>query len=995
MADIRISALPQVATQRQPVLDRAAAQRQNYGFTAAASNSNLEGLVNGLAALNPELRRRTDMAINVEAAAANAAGVAEANRMEMSGIAEKELLATPLPSSVPPAFDNAFRVGLKGVLGDRAGASVKADIVRAYSEQKDAEGFDPAKFLAEARANAMAGFADPEMAAKVGSQVNQIEVAIRNDVETKRMKQQAEAVDAALVTVVQDKLSPTATVEELAATYHNEVLPAFRAVSKSPKDAQEYLLAHLTNMSAKLGGAPQLFDMFDMPGPEGKSLSSFNSPEMASKIRSAREHATSVMDRNITEATQKSLFEQRASLDKVKATNPAAITPELVMGLIGPHNQFRTFESAAAYLADAQREVQDQLGIQELQGSWDAGELFRHKPEEQVKLIEKNIGPQLDALAGAFRAGNPTEVAQLSSVLAQEVARRGASVVVPSIKRMIETVTTGGENKDGPPPGFQSLVELHKAFSVAPKFRAEHFTGDIADIMEVYTRQVSSGVDPKAAYAAAYSSVSPEAKATAEAYAKTPEFAKWASAAVDEVIGSSVIPQWMGGAGRNQNIEAVNVDTKASMMQFMRMHPNAHPDTIKAFAENHVKSNWVHDETTRTAIKVPPQFANADTQEAITAFSKKLMEDKRVKDLPGDWSVGYQQEGSEGQYRAVLLNNGVATQLVGRINLQTIKDAHYNEKHIDHKPTTDGSLNEGQKLGLLNQQIQSGQIDPNFVASNQALIAKARLTGAIPKATLAKLDKMQAATMLQRIKEVPQMTFGKPDPSAITEIKQRGVVKVDSKLTATMARQFAMTGPAPGATGLAASLITMSEGVVKYAYDDPAHGAGKNIGAGYNLNANKDNVHSDLKRAGVPESQIQGIIDGKFQMTDQQVQRLTQVTVGRYESLAKDTAEKTSPGLWRRMTDAQKAVMTDVAYQVGSTDQFRKAWAALAAGDNEAFLKEAATTYVNKQGQRVPDKRRNGLRSAMLGGLATWDVAVSKYGSLPSNALEVAALNSK
>jgi len=195
--------------------------------------------------------------------------------------------------------------------------------------------------------------------------------------------------------------------------------------------------------------------------------------------------------------------------------------------------------------------------------------------------------------------------------------------------------------------------------------------------------------------------------------------------------------------------------------------------------------------------------------------------------------------------------------------------------------------------------------------------------------------------------------------------------------------------------GLASSLITMGEGVVKQAYDDPASGAGRNIGAGYNLKANAANAPADLKRAGVPEGSIQGVIDGKFQMTTEQVQRLTQVSLGRYESMTRDTAEKTSPGLWAKMSPQQKAVMIDVAYQVGSTDQFRKAWTALASGDAKGFAENANTTYVNQAGVRVTDTRRNSLRAAMLQGSSTWDATISKYGSLPSNALEVAALNRK
>ena len=50
-----------------------------------------------------------------------------------------------------------------------------------------------------------------------------------------------------------------------------------------------------------------------------------------------------------------------------------------------------------------------------------------------------------------------------------------------------------------------------------------------------------------------------------------------------------------------------------------------------------------------------------------------------------------------------------------------IKDIH-NEKNIDHNPTAEGSLNEGQKLASLQQQVTSGKIDPAFVAENKVTV---------------------------------------------------------------------------------------------------------------------------------------------------------------------------------------------------------------------------------------------------------------------------------
>jgi GH24 family phage-related lysozyme (muramidase) len=196
--------------------------------------------------------------------------------------------------------------------------------------------------------------------------------------------------------------------------------------------------------------------------------------------------------------------------------------------------------------------------------------------------------------------------------------------------------------------------------------------------------------------------------------------------------------------------------------------------------------------------------------------------------------------------------------------------------------------------------------------------------------------------------------------------------------------------------GYAASLITMGEGVALQAYEDPAKGAGRNIGMGYNLKANAATVDQDLKQAKVPAERIEGVKNGTVQLTPDQAVRLLKLTLPRYEKQVRNTAEAAAPGLWdTKLTQREKAVMIDVAYQVGSTDQFKKAWAAAARGDMQAFADEVKVSYTDHSGQRREDTRRNNLRASMLAGLAHWDAVLDRFGSLPSDKLQAAALASK
>ncbi len=70
---------------------------------------------------------------------------------------------------------------------------------------------------------------------------------------------------------------------------------------------------------------------------------------------------------------------------------------------------------------------------------------------------------------------------------------------------------------------------------------------------------------------------------------------------------------------------------------------------------------------------------------------------------------------------------------------------------------------------------------------------------------------------------------------------------------------------------LAASLVTVREGVMLSAYGDPAKGAGLNVGAGYNLKANSATVAADLKAVGIPAERVADVQAGKASLTPDQV----------------------------------------------------------------------------------------------------------------------------
>jgi hypothetical protein len=1000
MADIRISALPQSGGQRQPVQDRVTAQRQDYGFQAADTGSELTGLIRGLSALNPALAAHNDAAIQSEADAARKAGIVEANRMDMSTVAAEELAGRPLPSSVPPAFDNAYREGLKSVLGDRAGANIKSQMLTEYNEKKDTEGFSFGGFLDNFRANAMGGFVDPLMAAKVGQHINQMEVGLRDNFERNRLERQEEAVTSAFTQVVADRLSPTMNAAELYDTYHSQVLPEALRINKSPKDAVRFLFDRVNQMSDQVGGSPAMYDAFEKMDAEGMTLASRN-PEVAKQVATARASAQAQLDRHMLEAGEVNVFKSLVGLDTQAARDPASITPELLSGMIGKFNVFPHAEAAMGYYRKVQADRAKANGVAGLEEAFQGRFAGSLPPDAQKDLMEAKFGPAVQAMFKAAAGNDPATNAQIPA-MAEDIVKRltwhGFTEPMPQLQRYIERLGSQLPSKEGPSNAFKAAATIYKGLAGNHLVRGAYFKNDVSDLMDEYTAAVTEGGDPMAAYQQAYTAISPEAKKAAEAMSKDPAFVKKTKEAVDEAIGSSWWPQLLGGKGRPTNADGAEMDARLAATQYKRRHPNASVDQLADYAKRHIETNYIHDETSRTLVKVPPQMATPAAQEALTEYSKLLIDAYRLDSgMPGDWRVQYTPEDREGTMSVALVNSSGGTHLIGSQKIEQIIAAQNYEKTIDHTPGPNGEPSEAMRFDEVKRQLRSGTVDPVYLQENRRVIDKARMLKLLPARDLKAIDKLSLDATLKQLKEVPKMSFGEPDFSTLAAAPT-GRVRVDNKMTASIAQSFALAPPGQMGTAsaqLAASLITMGEAVVLQASPDPAKGAGMNIGSGYNLKANEKTVRADLKRARVPESQIDGVLNGTRQLTKDHVMRLTQIAIPRYEEQARKTADATAPGLWNRMTTQQKAVMIDVAYQVGNVDQFKKAWAALASGDTAGFAREAQTTYVNQSGEHVVDKRRNSLRASMLQGLPNWNATVTKYGSYPSNAVDVATLNNK
>jgi GH24 family phage-related lysozyme (muramidase) len=987
------------SNQRGPILDRVAAGQQNWGIRAPAANPEVEGLIRGLATLNPALERYGASQQNLEQAQTeaqraevSALAQQQADALDMQGKSAIEFAGNPTPAQVPPALGKHYREVFSKALGEREGIKAKDQGIAAYNEAKDKPDFNVDTFLGEYRAKALGGLEGvPILAAQVGNQVNTFEVQVRADAQRQAMLRHTETRNATVAQTFTDELRPDLPADALFQTYTQKLLPQAEGLGMSKKEGAQLLLQRLSTMSEKMGGNPAVFDIFERKDAEGLSLASRN-PELSTAIQAARKHAQALSESRLKADSQERNFLTMAELEKQLKADPASITLDVIRANMGPAAPFATHDEAFAYWNKAQKAAEEQLGTAQLQSAYDNKQMYLLSPADQKKVMEANLGPYAAKMADAASKGDVASVTTLAENIMRAQSAVGAKEPLQALEQFINTTVTSMPGK-APSPAFEAAAAMYRAYSADPAFRDVYFKGDAAEVMRSYVSGAVGG-DKQAAYESAYLSISPESRARAAKLVDTPEFKKKLTDITKAIQGSSWWPQWLGGSGRPDNAGGVELAALPAVRDYVTKNPGATAEDAKDFASDWVNKNFVHDVAGNVAIQVPPGLAGKLTQEALSAYTKRVGDEFRAgrsEHDRADWKVSYEPRGDLGDF-AVVMRKGAAEARLGHKTLQ--------EMRADFR--ADSSLTSPEEragIAAIRKQLASGAVEPAFLASQAPLLAKIRRLGldGFGPAEFKRLDAARDAEMLARVRSIPMVALGPVDSSNLQFIPQRGA-KVDNKLTAQTAAGFmtqAVSSVGGLSTSLAGSLITMAEGTVLQAYPDPAKDAGNNIGMGYNLKANAGNASGDLKRAGVPEDRIQDVIDGKAQLTQDQARRLLLVAMPRYEGKARDAAEAAQPGLWARMSPNQQAVMTDIAYSVGSADQFKKAWAAIAAGDAEAFKANVMTTYVNKAGERVQDTRRFNLRAAMLAGTPRWNAEVSKFGGFPSNQMDAIALNSQ
>lgn len=161
------------------------------------------------------------------------------------------------------------------------------------------------------------------------------------------------------------------------------------------------------------------------------------------------------------------------------------------------------------------------------------------------------------------------------------------------------------------------------------------------------------------------------------------------------------------------------------------------------------------------------------------------------------------------------------------------------------------------------------------------------------------------------------------------------------------------------------ALMAIGEGFRNKLFGDPNQ-KDSLIGFGYNVSVrSNEQIARDFARAGIvdPDRQ-QRVLRGEEAITPDEAARLSQQVKEKSARVAVATLGQKA---WDVLPDHRRAVLIDLAYQVGdNSTAFKSALKNLARGNEKGVLAALEVSYwKEKDQQRVKDHRRNNLRLAM------------------------------
>jgi hypothetical protein len=454
--------------------------------------------------------------------------------------------------------------------------------------------------------------------------------------------------------------------------------------------------------------------------------------------------------------------------------------------------------------------------------------------------------------------------------------------------------------------------------------------------------------------------VSPESKKRANELMKDPAFVKSINDKVNRAVvnGGDYVLSLLPFTGTQKGVAnsqpSINIAAQQHVRELAMRYPTMGTVELQERGKAWVKQNFVWDSNTESAIQVPAGKTTENDVKVLNDFTATKQAELKAK-----WPDAklYMQYRGDGQYDVVTTDPAS----IQRVSQEQI-DLSFARKHrvADTERAT---------LVDLQRKVRDGSITPQEITTNADLLRRAKEVKAFTEGDLAKLRTVEEKTArntldakLGRAVRNIGPADGSPTDTSYTDrdkasqLMPKGPM-LDNKRD--VSNLFLKDG------NQNAALTALGEGVALRAYKDPARGM--NIGIGYNMDANAATLAEDFRRAGIPAEHIEEIKAGTKSISREQAMRLYTAVQPRYEAIAQRGVEKLYPGEWAKLPANQRAVLTDVAYQVGSIDKFTTAIDAFLQNDMVTGGEHLVVKYKDRNtGDYKTDYGRHNLRLAML-----------------------------
>ncbi|WP_208625988.1 glycoside hydrolase family protein [Paraburkholderia susongensis] len=928
-------------------------------YQAPVQDDALHGLLTGLQSFNPALQQYVDLKNQQDATQAFKQGTAQ-GQLADAGLVDAKTGGIKVPPppddlKIDPAFNSTFAAGYRNSVGAKIGNQVQTDILSAYSQNKNTDGFNPEQFLHDQVAQHTAGITDPAIVDQVAKSVAATADHVRQDYAQVQLQRLKETAVGNLSAVADGVLDPTKPLSQMWEGIQKTLEPMRSQMGMQTRpEMADMLLDKVANLSQQAGGRPELFDLFSQfKDPNtGLTLQQMN-PKIQTEATRMRARAVEEQNARIEQGQQTDFF-KRTVADEDAASNGKEPDINDFVNRIGPLNQFKT---ASAALGEYRRlqgmadKAQGDAQAVQAVGNGTAWALDKKTAQGALDTAQQPDVNTLMKVASSATAGDPSqlpEVQQAIKSITDITGRSGRSDLAnTNLKALIDGTVNAVPPKDGQPSSqFKLAAALYAG--LPDQLRSLYFDEKASALFGSYSKDRSAGVDDSTAYSTAYKSASPEAQKFAKELTSNPE---WKANVTKQVSGLTtdwyqripVVGRIFGGSPQNE--QATSTWAQLQLRDFYTRNPTASDSQAKDWIQNQVKTNFVYDPVNKVDLQVPPNQANDQTAEAMKTYIEKARQTYGEDANPG---LIY---GKDGQYTLAAFINGAPVHKLADVSFDQIIQQNASTKLL--------SSDERTAMAGLQSKLNAGTATTQDLIDNAPLLAKAGNLRQINDTTQGQIARVREDAFngsLNNVFNFPTM------PTTFAGLSGSRLTGQGSKIQVNQAGNFM------GSLDYASALTAMGEGLVLKATPDPNPKAGNNIGYGYNLNANAATIGEDFRRAGIPATSIEGIKNGTTQITPEQAARLLQVTIPRYTERAKQAVEAAHPGLWPMINDSQKAALTDVAYQVGDVSQFNKAIGALARKDIPAFQDALKVTYKGDDGNRHEDVRRNNLRSLMING---------------------------